>query len=181
VADGTVTWQQNSPIYSNSPVAVIYKGNKEPGDGQQADIAAARQKQYGYYDQLFNEAEREWSKPDGRGKMNVGEQHRRVVAFLLHHKLKAAPPPWYSARIDEVAETNTCPVCTASSPQQSILCRTCGYWFDPFKAFQLGEIDETHKALRRLSPAQLAGLGLKDKVESLETSLPAGKKPAPKS
>jgi hypothetical protein len=112
-----------------------------------------------YMKQKYREAEGFYQQPARKGLSNIVEEHRLSCQWLLHYRFLTGIPAWLTATREEGDVPDACPGC-GQEPGAGFACGNCGYIMNPLSAYQLGEIDDDHHSLRRLTREQLDELGL---------------------
>lgn len=111
---------------------------------------------------MYREAEGFFQQPARKALQNITENHRRAAQWLFHYRLISTLPPWVSATAadDQGLIPDLCTRCGADISEAGFACPECNFIMDAFGAYQAGEIEEEHHAMRRLSREQLDVLGL---------------------
>lgn len=150
-----------------------YMGDHLPGENpktrekEMGDWDKAKKAQIRYYRQLFREAEQFFQQPSRHGLRNITENHRLAASWLTHFKYVPILPAWVTATREEADIPEMCPKCGSDISAAGYACSKCGNIIDPVRAYQDGEIEEDHHAMRRLSREQLDELGLQH-IDTLE-------------
>jgi hypothetical protein len=123
-----------------------------------------------------------WNTKDHRESFKIEDHHRFSARRLKHLGYIAAFPEWVEKQRDLAVKVPTCPKCQRSSEPNSAVCTNdnCNYIIDPRRAFEIGDIDETHSALERLNRADVEAMSISDyvaecadeKVERLKAKMP---------
>jgi hypothetical protein len=123
-----------------------------------------------------------WNTKDHRDSYRIADHHRASARRLFHLGYIKALPEWVEKQRDLAVKVPTCPKCQRASEPNSAVCTNdnCNYIIDPQRAFEIGDIDENHSALERLTRKQVEDLGISDyvaetsdeKVERLKAKLP---------
>lgn len=125
-----------------------------------ADMAKAKRAMLKNFHNLLHEAEGFFQQPARKSLQNITENHRKAAIYLHHYRLIPVLPAWVTAQFEEGAEApDACPRCHADLAG-GFGCPDCGYIVDPMGAYQAGEIEEEHHAIRRLSRETLDSLDL---------------------
>jgi hypothetical protein len=145
---------------------VVYMGDHRPGERPETReeelkmLDKAKREQVRFYKGLYQQAEAEFHVPSRAGLRNITSMHRLATQYLMHYHMVKMVPAWLSETRDEETILAHCPSCGAEPNADAFKC-TCGYVVDAYRAFQLGEIEDEHHSLRRLTREQLDQLGLK--------------------
>lgn len=165
-----------------------YLGNLLPSDkrlpSREKELLKAAQKEmFVKCEQLVQEAQQEWSRPNGVGKMNVDDRHRKAFQVLDKYKLwRGKEPEWavLTRQHDEVQEP--CPRCGAEPAKGAMQCKVCLEWINPLKAYDEGYLDPEEPggklALSRCTKEELEERGLYDTIKPISER--RAKKPAPR-
>jgi hypothetical protein len=123
-------------------------------------MESAKKRQIAWCQKYFNEAQNEWNAQNGNRKI-IGEWHRRAALVLLKYREieEADKPVWMSLKREQTRMT-VCPVCDNTVRKAAVLCTSCGFPFDPIKAYDLGMITPESTHLRRASDEDLLARGL---------------------
>jgi rubredoxin len=124
-------------------------------------LEKARKELIAYYDKRIQKANSEWVKPNKQGLLNIDDLDRLAARYLMHWKFLKSEPPWLTQLRSEMEVASVCPKCRVEVNVGAAECKVCGYVLDPKALYELGEIDEEHHALRRLSRETLDSMGLK--------------------
>jgi hypothetical protein len=142
-----------------------YMGDHLPGenpktrDREMKDWDKAKKDMIRHFRQLYREAESFYQQTSRRGLLNIVEGHRMACQWLLHFRFVSEVPAWLTATREEGDVPDSCPGC-GQEPGGGFQCTNCGYITQPLAAFEAGEIEDDHQALRRLSREELDSVGL---------------------
>lgn len=123
-----------------------------------------------------------WNTRDHREAYRIADHHRASARRLYHLGYFKVMPEFVDKQRDLAVKVPTCPKCQRPSEPNSAVCTNdnCNYIIDPKRAFEIGDIDENHSALERLTRKEVEEMGIGDyvaecadeKVERLKAKLP---------
>lgn len=127
-----------------------------------ADLEKAKKAMVKNFRIMHREAEGFFQQPARKALQNITENHRLAALWLFHYRLIPVLPAWVTAQFNEGdLAPDACPKC-GDDIGGGFGCTNCNYIVDPMGAYQAGEIEEEHHAMRRLTREALDSLGLTD-------------------
>ena len=131
---------------------MAYEGDQAPDstEGLKHVLKRAEQARNEYLLKQCQIADAIWGMPNRR--IEVVNHHRDAASMALHLKLINRKPEWLVAEPRVMgANTEACPNCGEVPEKRFAQCKTCGYVYEPLKAYKLALIEYGHIAMDRLT------------------------------
>ncbi len=162
---------------------LAYEGEGAPDStpGLKHKLQEAEQARNRYLVAQCQVADAIWGMPNRR--IEVVNHHRDAAAMALHLKLISRKPEWLVAGpIILGHNTEPCPNCGEIPEKRYAQCKTCGFVYDPLRAYKLGLIPYGDLAMDRMTAEEWAEANeLKAQRDIARGDGEAGKKtPRPK-
>jgi hypothetical protein len=131
---------------------LAYEGEALPDStpGLKHKLQEAEQARNSYVLRQVQIADSIWGMPNRR--MEVVNHHRDAAAMALHLKLLSRKPEWLVANPQVMGHnTEPCPNCGEVPEKRFAQCKTCGFVYDPLRAYKMALIAYGDLAMDRMT------------------------------
>jgi hypothetical protein len=161
---------------------MAYEGEAPPdsSSGLKHKLQEAEQARNRYLVAQCQVADAIWGMPNRR--IEVVNHHRDAAAMALHLKLISRKPEWLVAGPILLGQnTEPCPNCGEIPEKRFAQCKTCGFVYDPLRAYKMALIPYGDLAMDRMTSEQWAEANeIKAQRDLARSDGEAGKKAKPK-